>query len=139
MISSSDKILECSICVNPTDVPTNIRKYEDGSFNWIGNIGGQSVIISINLLDKVIATSDVNDGLPNIGIDFLWEFTKNPVESVRGHFNSNGGIKINNGNVVISPIQKLYTEKDLYDILEYALGLFDKDRINEIISTYRKR
>jgi hypothetical protein len=146
MISSDDKILECSVNVLLSEKASTIRKFDDDENKIIiykyrdENIsGGDSVIIQLNLFDKVVATSDIEDVYPNIGLDFLWEFCKKPVDSVRAHFTKDGNIKIHNGVVVLSPIQKLYTESDLYNILEYALGSHDKDRIKDIISTYRKK
>jgi hypothetical protein len=144
MISSDDKILECSVNVLLSEKDSTIRKFEDDEnkiiYHHIGkNLpGGDSVIIQLNLFDKVVATSDIEDGYPDIGIDFLWEFCKKPIDSVRAHFTKDGNIKIHNGVVVLSPIQKLYTENDLYNILEYVIGP-DKDRIKNIISTYRKK
>jgi hypothetical protein len=143
MISSDDKILECSVNVLLSEKVSKIRRFEDENkiiYQHLGkNLpGGNSVIIQLNLFDKVVATSDIEDGFPNIGLDFLWEFCKTPIETVRAHFTKDGNIKINNGVVVLSPIQKLYTETDLYNILEYVIGP-DKDRIKNIISTYRKK
>lgn len=145
MISVDDKILECSVNVLLSEKSSTIRKFEDDENKIMYKYrdenlsGGDSVVIQLNLFDKVIATSDIEDGYPNIGLDFLWEFCKKPIESVRAHFTKDGNIKIHNGVVVLSPIQKLYTESDLYNILEYALGPHDKDRIKDIISTYRKK
>jgi hypothetical protein len=140
MISIDDKILECSVHTKPCE-KSPIKKFEDGKFDWCGHIDhiGQSVIVEIKLFDKVIATSNKSDGLPNIGLDFLWEFCKKPIESVRVHFKNDGSVKIHNGSVVLSPIEKLYTEMDIYNILEYALGKHDKDRIKEIILKYKKK
>jgi len=139
MISIDDKILECSVHTKPCE-ESPIIKFEDNKFDWVTNKeGGQSVIVEIKLFDKVIATSNKSDGLPNIGLDFLWEFCKKPIESVRVHFKNDGSVKIHNGSVVLSPIEKLYTEMDIYNILEYALGKHDKDRIKEIILKYKKK
>lgn len=140
MISNDDKILECSVHINSCE-KSSIRKLEDGKFDWRGiDIpGGECVLVEIKLFDKVIATSNKYDELPNIGLDFLWEFCKKPVESVRVHFTKDGNVKIHNESIVLSPIEKLYTEMDIYNILEYALGSFDKDKIKEIILKYRKK
>ncbi len=140
MISNDDKILECSVHTNPCE-KSSIRKFEDDKFDCLGiNIdGGQSVIVEIKLFDKVIATSNKSDGLPNIGLDFLWEFCKKPVESVRVHFKKDGDVKIHNNSIVLSPIEKLYTEMDIYNILESVLGKHSKDRIKDIILKYRKK
>jgi len=138
MISSDDKILECSVYTKPCE--ESIIKFENNKFDWVtNNEGGQSVIVEIKLFDKVIATSNKSDGFPNIGLDFLWEFCKKPIESVRVHFKNDGSVKIHNGSVVLSPIEKLYTEMDIYNILEYALGKHDRDRIKEIILKYKKK
>ena len=145
MIKPDDKVLECSVNVLLSEKVSTIRKFEDDENKIIyqhcgKNVpGGDSVIIQLNLFDKIVATSDIEDGYPNIGLDFLWEFCKKPVDSVRAHFTNDGNIKIHNGVVVLSPIQKLYTETDLYNILEHALGPFDKDIIKDIILTYRKK
>lgn len=144
MISTDDKILECSVNVLISEKNSTIRKLQDENkviYQLHGkNIpGGDNVIVQLNLFDRIIATSDIEDSYPNIGLDFLWEFCKNPIESVRAHFTKDGNIKIHNGVVVLSPVEKLYTESDLYNILEEALGPLNKDKIKNIISTYRKK
>jgi hypothetical protein len=132
MISIDDKKIECSVHIIYTDNPSNIRLFGDRYELMSRNIpGGDNCYLEFRILDKVIATSSL-DEYPNIGMDFIWSWVKNPnITSVVVAYNSSG-IKVNNGSVVVSPSTNSYTESDLVDAIKYALSLNEVD-LNERI------
>jgi hypothetical protein len=72
--------IECTVHLVPTDKVSNIRLFEDGTFDWRGKNfdGGQSVVIFLR--DKngyIIATSEKDDKYPLVGLDFLWPYIQN--------------------------------------------------------------
>lgn len=135
MINIGDKQIECSVHVVQTSKLSNIRRFDD-TYDILGkNIpGGDNYIIEFRIFDKVIATSDGEDGYPTIGYDFIWSWIKNPnIRSVRVSYDSDNKVKIHNGVVVVSPVKKLYSETDVIDMLSYALTSDSNENIKEKI------
>jgi len=72
--------IECTVHLAPTNKVSNIRLFEDGTFDWRGKKidGGQSVVIFLR--DKngyIISTSDDDDKYPQVGLDFIWPYIQN--------------------------------------------------------------
>lgn len=145
MINIGDKQIECSINVVRTSESSNIRRFDD-TYEFLGKDipGGENCLLEFKNFDKIIATSDINDGYPTIGYDFIWSWIKNPkIRSVKVTYDINNNIKINNGFVVSRPVKKLYTESDVIDILSHALVSDDvenvKDKIVDVLSWFKTK
>jgi hypothetical protein len=99
---------------------------------------------------NVLATSLKEDGFPNIGIDFLWTYVKangkiNSVFLFEDLKDTNNKVRTrNNGDVVVARSdEKEFTEKDVVDMLSYAIahsGISSKEmnqKIEETIKWFR--
>ncbi len=135
MVNINDKQIECSVHVVQTENSSNIRRFGDTYEIRGRNIpGGDNCCIEFRIFDKIVATSDVEDQYPTIGSDFIWSFVKNPnIKAVKVTYDPDNQVKINNGYVVVSPIEKLYSETDVIDMLSYALTSDSNEDIKEKI------
>ena len=143
--------IECQVVMLPTDKLSNIV-FVEGKLNWLVHNqqkGEEKRCVSfVDDCGNILATSLKEDGLPNIGLDFLWTY-----------MNSNGNIKNvflfedlntskikvrNNGDVVVERSDvKEFSEKDVITMLSYAIahsGVSSKemkDKIEETLKWFR--
>ena len=148
--------IECSVHLVKSDNVTNIRMFEDDgvvSLHHLGskNEGGQSVKVEFRYMDEVLATSEKDDGYPNIGLDFMWTYTTKfkKIKSVYLYLHKENWkekeVKLrSNGDVQVSPCdEKEFTEKDVIVMLSYALAHDKvtsremKDKIDEVLNWFK--
>ena len=135
MINIGDRQIECSVHVTEYSKSSNIRRFGD-TFELRGkNIpGGENYLLEFRIFDKVVATSDSDDEYPTIGYDFIWSWIKNRnIKSVLVTYDADNKVKINNGFLVVAPINKVYSETDVIDMLSYALTSDSNENIKEKI------
>lgn len=147
-----DKI-ECQVVLLPTEKQSNIV-FVNQKLDWLGQNQQKNeekkFVSFVDDKGNVLATSLKEDGFPNIGIDFLWTYVK-----VNGKINSvflfedlkdtNNKVRTrNNGDVVVARSdEKEFTEKDVVDMLSYAIahsGISSKEmnqKIEETIKWFR--
>jgi hypothetical protein len=113
--------------------------------------GGQNVKVEFRNDDKVLATSESDDGYPNIGLDFMWTYTDNfkKIKSVYLYLSKENWkdrvVKLrSNGDVHVSPCdEKEFTEKDVIMMLSYALAHDKvtaremKEKISEVLNWFK--
>jgi hypothetical protein len=147
---------ECSVHIVTSENKTNIRRFENESGISLQHLGtkhegGQSVKVEFRYEDKVLATSEPDDGYPLIGLDFIWTYIEkfNKIKSVYLYFNrENWSDKIvklrSNGDVHVSPCdEKEYTEKDVITMLSYAVAHDKvtskemKQKVSEILNWFK--
>ena len=148
---------ECSVHIVPSENKTSLRRFEDEKgviyLQHLGtnHVGGESIRVEFRDGDTILATSEVGDGYPSIGIDFTWTFTEkfNKIKSVYLYFSrENWRDKIlklrSNGDVLVSPCdEKEYTEKDVITMLSYAVAHDKvtskemKSKVSEILNWFK--
>lgn len=155
MINDYIKI-ECSVHLVESDNVTNIRMFEDEdgiSLQHLGTKfeGGQSVKVEFRNDDKVLATSEKDDGYPTIGLDFMWTYTDKfkKIKSVYLYLQKENWkdkvVKLrSNGDVHVSPCdEKEFTEKDVIMMLSYAVAHDKvtssemKTKVDEILNWFK--
>ena len=123
--------IECAVHLAPTDKESNIRLFEDGTLDWRGKNfeGGENVKVTFHGPSGLaIASSEKEDDLPQIGLDFLWPYiqTEKRINSVYVSFTEEGlkNVKLHSdGSVVVSRCdEKEYSEKDVVMMLSYAVA-----------------
>lgn len=148
--------VECSVHLLPTDKVSTIRMFEDEdgvSLHHLGtkHEGGQSVKVEFRYEDKVLATSEKDDGYPTIGLDFMWTYTEKfkKIKSVYLYLQKENWkdkvVKLrSNGDVHVTPCdEKEFTEKDVIMMLSYALAHDKitaremKEKINEVLNWFK--
>jgi hypothetical protein len=148
--------VECSVHLVPTEKVSTIRMFEDEdgvSLQHLGtkHEGGQSVKVEFRYVDKVLATSEKDDGYPTIGLDFMWTYTDKfkKIKSVYLYLQKENWkdkvVKLrSNGDVHVSPCdEKEFTEKDVIMMLSYALAHEKvtaremKDKIDEVLNWFK--
>ena len=148
--------LECSVLLVPTDKVSSIRMFEDEdgiSLQHLGTKfeGGQNVKVEFRYDDKVLATSEKDDGYPTIGLDFMWTYTDKfkKIKSVYLYLQKENWkdkvVKLrSNGDVHVSPCdEKEFTEKDVIMMLSYALAHDKvtaremKEKISEVLNWFK--
>jgi hypothetical protein len=147
---------ECSVHIVTSENKTNIRRFENESGISLQHLGtkhegGQSVKVEFRYEDKVLATSEKDDGYPNIGLDFMWTYTDNfkKIKSVYLYLSKENWkdkvVKLrSNGDVHVSPCdEKEFTEKDVIMMLSYALVHYKvtaremKEKISEVLNWFK--
>lgn len=142
--------IECQVVMMSTDKQSNIV-FKDGSIDIIGHNhqkGEEKRYVSfVDERGNILATSLKEDGLPNIGLDFLWTYVKGngKIKSVslfEDLRNPNDKVRIGaNGDVVVARSdEKEFSEKDVVDMLSYAIahnGITSKDIKNKIEETLK--
>ena len=142
--------IECQVVMMSTDEQSNIV-FKDGSIDIIGynhQKGEEKRYVSfVDERGNILATSLKEDGLPNIGLDFLWTYVKGngKIKSVslfEDLRNPNDKVRIGaNGDVVVARSdEKEFSEKDVVDMLSYAIahnGITSKDIKNKIEETLK--
>ena len=148
--------IECSVHLVPTDKVSSIRMFEDEdgiSLQHLGtkHEGGQNVKVEFRNDDKVLATSESDDGYPTIGLDFMWTYTDKfkKIKSVYLYLQKENWkdkvVKLrSNGDVHVSPCdEKEFTEKDVIMMLSYALAHDKvtaremKEKISEVLNWFK--
>ena len=145
------KRIECQVVMLPTDKLSNIV-FDEGKLNWLRHdqqkVEEKRCVSFVDDCGNILATSLKEDGLPNIGLDFLWTYV-----------NGNGNIKNvflfedldttkvkvrNNGDVVVERSDvKEFSEKDVIMMLSYTIAHSGipskemKDKIEETLKWFR--
>ena len=147
-----DKI-ECQVVLLPTEKQSNIV-FINQKLDWLGQNQQKNeekkFVSFVDVKGNVLATSVKEDGFPNIGIDFLWTYVKangkiNSVFLFEDLKDTNNKVRTrNNGDVVVARSdEKEFTEKDVVDMLSYAIahsGISSKEmnqKIEETIKWFR--
>jgi hypothetical protein len=147
-----DKI-ECQVVLLPTEKQSNIV-FVNQKLDWLGQNQQKNeekkFVSFVDDKGNVLATSLKEDGFPNIGIDFLWTYVKangkiNSVFLFEDLKDTNNKVRTrNNGDVVVARSdEKEFTEKDVVDMLSYAIahsGISSKEmnqKIEETIKWFR--
>ena len=147
-----DKI-ECRVVLLPTEKQSNIV-FINQKLDWLGQNQQKNeekkFVSFVDDKGNVLATSLKEDGFPNIGIDFLWTYVKangkiNSVFLFEDLKDTNNKVRTrNNGDVVVARSdEKEFTEKDVVDMLSYAIahsGISSKEmnqKIEETIKWFR--
>jgi hypothetical protein len=147
-----DKI-ECQVVLLPTEKQSNIV-FINQKLDWLGQNQQKNeekkFVSFVDDKGNVLATSLKEDGFPNIGIDFLWTYVKangkiNSVFLFEDLKDTNNKVRTrNNGDVVVARSdEKEFTEKDVVDMLSYAIahsGISSKEmnqKIEETIKWFR--
>lgn len=125
--------IECLVVMKSTDKPSNL--IFDGNKIDLRGLFQQKdeerrFVSFIDDRGNTLATSLKDDGFPNIGLDFLWTYV-NKNGKIRTVFLFEdltnpvlNKVKVrNNGDVVVARSdEKEFSEKDVVDILSYALA-----------------
>jgi hypothetical protein len=145
--------IECQVVLLPTEKQSNIV-FVNQKLDWLGQNQQKNeekkFVSFVDDKGNVLATSLKEDGFPNIGIDFLWTYVKanakiNSVFLFEDLKDTNNKVRIRkNGDVVVARSdEKEFTEKDVVDMLSYAIahsGISSKEmnqKIEETIKWFR--
>lgn len=142
--------IECQVVLLQTDKQSNIV-FTDQKLDWLYDQTKCEDMRYVSFVDNrgnVLATSLKEDGFPNIGIDFLWTYIKGngKIKSVFLFEDLNYSVtnKIrtrNNGDVVVARSdEKEFSEKDVVDMLSYAIaytGINSKEMKQKIEETLK--
>lgn len=137
--------IECTVHLVKSDKVTNIRMFEDEGDVCLQHLGikhdgGDSMRVEFRYENRVLVTSENDDGYPTIGLDFTWTYTKNfkKIKYVYLYLKEDNCVKLRpNGDVQVSPCdEKEYSEKDVITMLSYAVG-YDKNKVDEIINWFK--
>ena len=145
--------IECQVVLLPTEKQSNIV-FINQKLDWLGQNQQKNeekkFVSFVDDKGNVLATSLKEDGFPNIGIDFLWTYVKanakiNSVFLFEDLKDTNNKVRTrNNGDVVVARSdEKEFTEKDVVDMLSYAIahsGISSKEmnqKIEETIKWFR--
>jgi hypothetical protein len=143
--------IECQVVLLQTDKQSNIV-FTNQKLDWLGpdqQKGDNKRYVSfVDDRGNVLATSLKEDGFPNIGIDFLWTYIKGngKIKSVFLFEDLNDSVtnKIrirSNGDVVVARSdEKEFSEKDVVDMLSYAIahiGINSKEMKQKIEETLK--
>ena len=83
-MGDNSKRIECEVILEETNLISNIRLFDNGKLEWYGKNmdGGKNVVVYFRTkTGYILATSNDNDGFPNIGLDFLWPYVQNNVKN----------------------------------------------------------
>ena len=147
---------ECSVHIVPTENKTNIRRFEGENgvyleYLWSKHDGGQNIRVEFRDGDRILATSEEDDGYPLIGLDFMSTYTEkfNKIKSVYLYFDrenlKDDIVKLrSNGDVHVSPCdEKEFSEKDVIAMLSYAVAHDKvtskemKQKVTEILNWFK--
>lgn len=126
--------IECKVLIYPTDRRSNIVS-EEGTISFAGSehqTSGQTKmkIAFADSRGNELATSIQGDGFPDIGMDFLWTYVQKNgrIDSVclfedESDLASRKIRLKRNGEAMVAPLdEKVYTERDVVDMLCYAIA-----------------
>jgi len=144
--------IECKVLIYPTERSSNIVS-EEGTISFVGSehqTSGQTKmkIAFADSRGNELATSTQGDGFPDIGMDFLWTYVKQngSIDSVCLFEDESDPVarKIRlkkNGEAMVARLdEKEYTEKDVVDMLCYAIahsGITAKDMRAKVEETLK--
>ena len=142
--------IECQVVLLQTDKQSNIV-FTDQKLDWLYDqtkCEDRRYVSFVDDRGNVLATSLKEDGFPNIGIDFLWTYIKgnSKIKSVFLFEDLNDSVtnKIrirSNGDVVVARSdEKEFSEKDVVDMLSYAIaytGINSKEMKQKIEETLK--
>lgn len=125
--------IECQVTLVPTEKQSSIVS-QDGKLDFVGasHQTGEQTRMKVAFADErgnELATS-IDDGFPNIGLDFLWTYVhcNGRISSVYLFEDDTDPVsrKVRqrpSGDVVVARFdEKEYTEKDVVDMLCYAIA-----------------
>lgn len=113
MIQENDKFIECSVVMSQTDNPSNIKKI-DNKIEFVerftkGINYKVEFLIRTNEGDKVIASTEANKNIAQIGHDFIWKFCEDVnINTVNVIFDGDGKPKVKNGSIIVNPVVKKF-------------------------------